>query len=241
MIVGIVVAGDRDVREPAFPDTSGFPSPPGLSVSGIRDEVLGFRRPSAWIIGCLLCEVRVINGSRDSGLARSRPAFVGGQRVGEKHVGEAPTTRLEHGAAALEGSSSRRLASVAVVPCRGEPGLGCVAADDERAGRRADAHGADDALVDGSEIEPSDRLEVGEARSDLVSNGLFAVAVVFDEESLAGLTVLAPSDAGPYLFAGSGRALLGVDGVEPVAPPPILFETGIARPERCHCRVVSPS
>jgi hypothetical protein len=67
-------------------------------------------------------------------------------------------------------------------------------------------------------------LEVGEARSDLVSDGLFAVAVVFDEESLAGLTVLAPSDAGPHLFAWSGRALLGVDGVEPVAPPPILFE-----------------
>jgi hypothetical protein len=67
-------------------------------------------------------------------------------------------------------------------------------------------------------------LEVGEARSDLVSEGLFAVGVVFDEESLAGLTVLAPSDAGPHLFAWSGRALLGVDGVEPVTPPPILFE-----------------
>jgi hypothetical protein len=56
--------------------------------------------------------------------------------------------------------------------------------------------------VDRAEGEPTDRLEVVEAVGDLLPNPVLVRALVLDEQAAAGVSVLAPTQAGPRLLAG---------------------------------------
>ena len=106
--------------------------------------------------------------------------------------------------------------------CR--PRLAGVAADDEGARRRAGTGGSDDAGVDRAEVQAADRLEVAEAGPQLVGDLLFVEPFVLHEEAAAGPAVLHPADPGPDLLARDAGPLLGVDGVQPVAPTGAVTE-----------------
>ena len=61
-------------------------------------------------------------------------------------------------------------------------------------------------------------LQLAQAGGDRVADLSLVVALVFDEEAMATLRILYPTDAGPRFLTRNAGALLGVHDVEAVAP-----------------------